>query len=87
MKLNKTKTLDNIVIDGGLIIRPSREFSDSIASLASGESQDVLLEIKGFGLGIITPMPTASVTVDCFEEITADDTAEFRLILTKVILQ
>jgi len=87
MKLIKTKTLDNIVIDGGLIIRPSREFSDSIASLASGESQDVLLEIIGIGLGFITAMPKATVTVDCAEEVSAEDSDEFRLFLSKVTLQ
>ena len=76
-----------IVIEGGLIILPPKEFSDTIPSIPSGDSKDILLEPKGFGLGIITPMPKATVNVTCDEGASAEDSAEFRLILSKVILQ
>jgi len=77
----------SIIIEGGLIILPAKEFSDTIASIPSGDSADILLELKGIGLGIITAMPSLTITVDCDEEVTAEKSDEFRLFLTKVTLQ
>lgn len=76
-----------ITIDGGLIILSDKEISGNIDSIGSGDSEDVVVEVKGFGLGIILPMPKATVTVDCAEEVSAEDSDEFRLFLSKVTLQ
>jgi len=76
-----------ITIDGGLIILSDKEISGNIDSIGSGDSEDVVVEVKGFGLGIILPMPKATVTVDCAEEVSAEDSDEFKLFLSKVTLQ
>jgi uncharacterized repeat protein (TIGR01451 family) len=77
----------SIIIEGGLIILPAKEFSDTIASIPSGDSSDILLELKGIGFGILTAMPSLTIIIDCDEEVTAEKSDEFRLFLTKTTLQ
>jgi hypothetical protein len=74
-----------ITIEGGFIIRP-KAFSGTQASLGIGSNFTVSGAPKGIGLGLFTPMPKIKVHVTCDENVTADKSAEAKIILTRVNL-
>ncbi len=76
----------SITIDGGLIITPRADSGD-LGTLASGQSTNIALELMGLGLGILTPMPKITVTVTCDEGLSAEKTADARIILFFVMIQ
>ena len=52
----------SITIDGGFIIIP-RESSGTIETLTAGESEEIVMLVLGVGFGLLTDMPTITVTV------------------------
>jgi len=56
----------NISIDGGLIIL-TPGISDMITTILADESEAIEMFVLGFGLGILTPIPTITITVECAE--------------------
>lgn len=75
----------SISIAGGLIIIP-REDSGTIATIASGGSEDVTMSVFGIGLGIITDEPAFTVTAECDEGDSEEQTKTAKVFLNRVIL-
>jgi len=76
----------NIDIEGGLIIIP-RTDSGNLGTLSPSQSANVTFGPMGIGLGIITPMPKITVTVECAEGLSTEKSADARIILFFVMIQ
>ena len=75
-----------IVVDGGLFIL-RKEGSGSMEVLAPGLEIEITILPFGIGLGIFTPMPTITVTVDCAEDSSDEESVSARILFAKVTLQ
>ena len=76
----------NIVIDGGLIIL-TPEASDTISTIPAGESEEISIFALGFGLGILTPIPTITVSAECAEGSSAEENETAIIIGPYIIIQ
>ena len=74
-----------ITVEGGLLILVGEY--DYPETLAAGESAEISLSVIGIGLGIFTPMPEITVTAECAEGSTAEETAEATVLFFTVTLQ
>lgn len=81
-----TSVTCEIVIEGGLIVIP-KEFSGSQATLNVAQSFNVNGAPKGIGLGLLKPVPSIKINVNCAEGITATKTVPAKIFFSKVILQ
>jgi len=74
----------NITFSGGLLILPKEyDYPDTIAP---EESVEVQMAVIGIGLGIFTPMPLITVTVDCSEGSTDEQSQEAKVFFSQVII-
>lgn len=74
-----------ITIEGGLLLFLGEyEYQET---LAAGESVEINMSVVGIGLGIFTPMPEITVTAECAEGSTAEETAEATVLFSTVTLQ
>ena len=55
--------------------------------LAPGLEIEITILPFGIGLGIFTPMPTITVTVDCAEDSSDEESVSARILFAKVTLQ
>ena len=76
----------NITIDGGLFIN-ERNISGTKTNLAFGESVEMVMSLFGIGLGIMTDIPTITVTAHAADVDTVEATATAWVICPFVILQ
>jgi hypothetical protein len=75
-----------ITIEGGFIIL-TKEKSDTIGTLAVDGSQEINMFVFGFGLGIIFDMPTITITAECAEGPSAEDSVTAKIIFTSVSIE
>lgn len=72
-----------ITIEGGLIISPGEyEYPDTIGA---GNEVEITMSVFGVGLGILTPMPEITVTIECAEGVSANKTVSCLVILFFVL--
>lgn len=83
---NVTDVEWNIAIESGLIINP-REDSGTIGTLAAGESAEISMLVLGIGLGILTDIPTITMTASAPDVDTAKKTVTAKVLGPFVILQ
>jgi photosystem II stability/assembly factor-like uncharacterized protein len=81
-----TNVTCDVTIEGGLFIRP-KDFSKTEASLDVGANFTLLCAPKGIGLGLLKPMPTITINVNCSEGIGAVKTVQAKIFFSKVTLQ
>ncbi len=74
-----------ITIEGGFIIL-TPEALDTIDNLAPDESAEITMSVLGIGLGIITEMPTITVTAEYAVGVFAEDSVEAKILLFFVII-
>jgi hypothetical protein len=82
---NATDLEVNITIQGGFIILPSEYEYPNI--IGAGEEVEITMSVFGIGLGIFTPIPEITVTADCYEESSDEDSAEATIFFSKVTIQ
>ncbi len=75
-----------ITIEGGFFIL-TKEATDVIESIEAGEDAEITMSVFGIGLGIITDMPVITVSAECAEGSSDSDSAEAKIILSKVTIQ
>ncbi len=76
-----------ITIEGGLFVLP-REMQGSMNLISAGEQLAATeMPVFGIGLGILTDMPIITVSAECAEGSSDDDSVEAQIILSKVTIQ
>ena len=80
-----TNVACDVTIEGGLFIKP-KDFSGTQGTLASGANFTVVGAPKGIGLGLLKPMPTITINVNCTEGISATKTVQAKIFFSKVTL-
>ncbi len=75
-----------ITIEGGFFIL-TKEATDVIESIEAGDEAEITMSVFGIGLGILTDMPIITVSAECAEGSSDDDSVEAQIILSKVTIQ
>jgi hypothetical protein len=76
----------DITIAGGLFIKP-KEFTGDQATLGVGANFTVVGAPKGIGLGLLKPMPTITINVNCTQGVSATKTVPAKIFFSKVTIQ
>jgi hypothetical protein len=76
----------DITIAGGLFINP-KTFNENQATLGVGANFTVTGAPKGIGLGLLKPIPTITIDVNCTQGIGATKTIGAKIFFSKVTLQ
>jgi photosystem II stability/assembly factor-like uncharacterized protein len=81
-----TNVTCDVTIEGGLFIKP-KDFSKTQATLDIGGNFTLVGAPKGIGLGLLKPMPTIKINVNCTEGISATKTVQAKIFFSKITLQ
>jgi len=76
----------SISIDGGLFFWKPTESSDTVDAIAINESETITMEVGGIGLGILTEIPTITVSAECAEGPSTEHNETARIIFSSVKL-
>ena len=76
----------SITIEGGLFIL-EKEIEGSFELISAGDSEEIHMDVLGIGLGIITPLPTITVTAECAEDSSDTQSVSAKIFFKKVTVQ
>jgi hypothetical protein len=80
-----TNTTCNVSIEGGLFMTP-KVFSASEQDLDIGQNFTVIGATKGIGLGILIPIPTIKIIVNCTEGVSVIKAVQATIFFSMVTL-
>ncbi len=74
-----------ITIEGGFFIL-TKEATDVIASIDAGAEESITMSVFGIGLGILTDMPVITVSAECAEGSSVEESVEARIVFSTVTI-